>query len=150
VLHWTLQFLGDVEQDDTLEVCWAVAEAAGAIEPFEITAGGVGAFPSVQRPRTLWLGVADGEQAMVDLHDAVAAALQTLGYQDEARRFHPHVTIGRVRDSRGADALAARLADHASFDAGTMLVDQVVVFSSELQPGGPIHTPLARAALGRS
>ena len=56
-LHWTLQFLGNVPELEIGEICAAVAEGALDLEPFELTIRGASAFPSPDRPRTLWLGL---------------------------------------------------------------------------------------------
>lgn len=62
-LHWTLQFLGDVEDADIPEVCRRVAEAAAALSSFRLSARGAGAFPHPGRPRTIWIGAGQGRAA---------------------------------------------------------------------------------------
>jgi 2'-5' RNA ligase len=147
-LHWTLQFLGDVDELEIPEVCTAISKAVAEIEPFELTTRGAGAFPSADRPRTLWLGAAEGEGAMIRLHSAIECRLRKRGYRGEARRYVPHLTLGRAgRDSRPR-SLANELAALADFDAGTMLVEEVTVFSSQLRREGPEYVALGRAALG--
>ena len=59
-LHWTLQFLGDVDVLEIPAVCNAVACATREVDTFELEARGVGAFPAPDRPRTLWLGAGAG------------------------------------------------------------------------------------------
>ena len=98
-LHYTLKFLGDVAAERTNEICRAVQEAVGPFSPFEIVAQGVGAFPAVSHPRTLWLGVSDGAEQMELLFQAVERLLEPLGFPKEHRRFTGHVTLGRVRES---------------------------------------------------
>ena len=95
-LHWTLQFLGEVDELETPAVCDAVAAAAGDLEPFELAARGAGAFPSSDRPRTLWLGAGSGFNEMVALQKAVQRKLGKLGFRGEARRYVPHLTLGRA------------------------------------------------------
>ena len=99
-MHWTLQFLGDVDDLETPAVCDVVAAAVADVEPFEIVVRGAGAFPSADRPRTLWLGAGRGANEMSTLQSAIELGLESLGFRGEARRFSPHVTLGRV--GRGA------------------------------------------------
>ena len=146
-LHYTLKFLGDVPAEQSREICIAVQEAVAPFSPFEIVAGGVGAFPSVSHPRTVWLGVTEGAEPMELLFQAVERLLQPLGMPREHRRFTPHVTLGRVRDSSpsATQELADLLKKHAAFEAGAMTVDSVTVFSSTLGRDGPTYNALSHA-----
>lgn len=146
-LHWTLQFLGDVDLRDVPAVCDQVAKAVAPLAPFDVAAHGVGAFPDVNRPRTLWIGMQEGTEEMVVLHDALGAALGQIGFRAEARRYRPHLTIGRVRGGAGMEDLAARLAEHADLDCGLTTVSEVVVLSSELTRQGPVYEQLGHGDL---
>ena len=145
-LHLTLKFLGDVDLRDIPDVCNAVAQAAASVPPFNLRIAGAGAFPSLDRPRTVWLGADEGVEEMQALHDQIDTALAGLGYRAEQRRFRPHLTIGRARSADRA--LADALEKNAEYVAGVIDVDEVVTFSSELERSGPIHEPLASAPLG--
>ena len=88
---------------------------------------------------------------MAALAAALEKALAKLGFPKEARRFEPHLTIGRVRGGGPALAELGRLLrQHAAFEAGRFHVAEVVVFASHLSPKGPTYAPLARAPLGGS
>ncbi len=85
---------------------------------------------------------------MIALHDAIERELGPLGYREENRRFRPHLTIGRVRQSpSGIDELGRLILKNADFESGLSTVYEVVVFSSELGPDGPTHEPLGHAEL---
>jgi RNA 2',3'-cyclic 3'-phosphodiesterase len=146
-LHWTMQFLGNIDERDIPEVCEAVAKAAEEMEAFEVETRGAGAFPSADRPRTLWIGAGQGERSMSVLHAAVERRLKKRGYRGEERRFVPHITIGRARGKGRPHSLAAELATLADYDAGCMLVDEVTVYASELGRDGPEYRVLSRAPL---
>jgi RNA 2',3'-cyclic 3'-phosphodiesterase len=148
-LHVTLKFLGDVRDREIANVCNAVTRGAAKVQPFDIEVRGAGAFPTAARPRTVWLGVAEGDKPMVLLHDAVEAELAELGYREEHRRFQAHITIGRVRGAGTAIAdLGKRIVQQADFLAGRMTVSKVTVFASTLTPDGPIYDVLGTASLG--
>jgi len=148
-MHLTLQFLGDVPTEETAAVCKAVAGAVEGLEPFELEIRGAGAFPHPGRPQTIWLGAGEGLDAAVALHDRVEDALARLGFKKERRRYTPHLTIGRVRRAGPAIAdLGRLLREQADYQAGRFPVREVIVFSSQLEPGGPIYTALGRGQLG--
>ncbi len=146
-MHWTLQFLGEVEQLEIPGVCSAVAAGALEVDSFDLEVRGAGAFPAPDRPRTLWIGAGAGAQAMVALHDAIQRKLSRLGYRSEHRRFVPHLTLGRAGRNSPARPLVRELAGLAEFDAGSMLVDEVTVFASKPTSDGPLYEVLARAPL---
>ena len=85
---------------------------------------------------------------MIALQAAVEKSLEPLGFRGEARRYKPHLTIGRPGRGEQPRELADHLASLADFDGGTMLVDEVVVYSSELTRQGPIYEALGFAPLG--
>ena len=149
-MHLTLKFLGDVRDTETPDICRVVSQATSQFEPFEIVCRGAGAFPSLQEPRTLWIGIEDGAEELKALAAAIDDALKReLGYGKEQRGFHPHLTIGRVkREPPGSRGELARLLEqHTQFDADLAVVDEVVTFASYLSRQGPTHEALCRASL---
>lgn len=148
-LHWTIKFLGDIELRETADICKAVSAAVAPFAPFDIEASGAGAFPDPARPRTVWLGMGQGTEEMIALHDAIDLALEPLGYRPENRRFRPHITIGRVRQSsdEGIRELGQLVQENANFEGGIASVFEVVIFSSELGRHGPTYDPLGHAEL---
>jgi 2'-5' RNA ligase len=127
-MHWTLQFLGDVKDLELPAVC-------------------AGAFPSADRPRTLWLGAGEGADEMIALQAALDRSLAQLGFRGEQRRYTPHVTLGRAGRSAPPRALATELAALADFPVGTMLIDEVTIFASTLSRTGPEYRIIAHAPL---
>ena len=146
-LHWTLQFLGEVGELEIPAICDAVAAAAAEHEPFELEAHGAGAFPTPDRPRTLWLGAGQGREALIALQASVADHLFKLGYRAEERRFVPHLTLGRAGRNVKAATLAAELAKLTDFDGGMMFVDEITVFPSPPSRNGPLYEPLGHLPL---
>jgi 2'-5' RNA ligase len=147
-MHLTMNFLGDVPMNDIPAVCKVVADSVRAFAPFDVEMAGVGVFPGYENPRTIWLGVTDGRDQLVALHAALAQGLAELGFRVEARRFHPHLTLGRVRSlPAGAGELAGLVKQNADFEAGPMMVSEVTVFSSELGRSGPTYEVLGHGEL---
>lgn len=145
-LHLTLRFLGEIEPARLEQVREAVADAAAAAAPFTVSLGGLGGFPSGRAPRVLWASVAAGGEGLVALHAALEAALVVRGIPGESRPFHPHVTLARARDRRGARGLASVLGAGPGF--GEVRVGALHLMRSELDPRGSRYSVLADAPLG--
>ena len=149
-LHLTLKFLGDVAESEIAGVCLAVRDAVASRAEFPWGCAGVGAFPDSQRARTLWMAVVDGAAELVDLQQALDRPLAALGYPPERRRFHPHVTLGRVRRASRPQRreLAALLTgDAATGRTASGRVAEVRVYASRLTRSGPFYEVLARTPL---
>ncbi len=148
-LHVTLLFLGEVDERAVVELCRAVGECTAGQAPFRLGVEHVGCFPNPRRPRVVWVGVGEGTQEVVALHDALELPLLELGcYRREDRSYTPHITLGRVRGDHATGPLADALRRQAAWQAGATDVREVLVLSSELTPQGPVYTVLSRARLG--
>ncbi len=147
-LHWTLQFLGDLKDEEIAEVCRRVQKVVADIEAFSITAAGVGAFPKPDRPRVLWLGADEGAESFCQLQAAIEQNLEGMGFRGENRRFMPHLTLGRVGPADNHAALGEGLSALGDLRGGQMFVDEVTIYESEAQRSGPKYVPLAHLRLG--
>jgi 2'-5' RNA ligase len=147
--HWTLQFLGDVDDLVIPEVCQAVAAAAAEHEVFSLSAEGLGVFPNPNRPRTIWIGVGSGEERLVALQGDIERRLGRQGFRGENRRFVPHLTIGRCGRGDFGDDLSAKLHATAGEASSEMMVEEVIVFASRPARTGSVYEPLSRAPLAR-
>lgn len=147
--HLTLAFLGDIRNRDLNELCRAVAAATGPFERFELRLEGLGAFPSPQKPRVVWAGVtAPDLNPLLDLRKAIVQAATQAGYRPDDPRFHPHITLGRIKSDRGPSYDLTRLVDREqTWSAGTFTAVEVVTYASTLDPKGPSYAPLGRARL---
>jgi len=150
-LHWTLHFLGEIDDQEIYQVCRAADRAASASDAFSMQALGLGAFPAPAKPKTIWLGAGQGSDELAALHAALDEQLSPLGFRGETRKYVPHLTLGRA--GRGIDSTAfAKLAEaideFASFDAGLQQIDEVTVYASRLDRVGPEYSVLGRAELG--
>ncbi len=147
-MHLTLKFLGDVDALEIPDVCRAVEQAVAEVPGFSFNVAGAGAFPKIERPRTLWLGVTSGAEELIELNKQIEKGLKTLGYPPDNRRFSPHLTLGRVkRTGPELDELSELITSLADHPVGTTAVDEVTVFSSELTREGPVYQALSHAAL---
>jgi 2'-5' RNA ligase len=147
-LHLTLRFLGEIEPRMLEPVREAVAAAAAAIPPFTVGLGGLGGFPSGRAPRVLWASVAAGGKELETLYAALEAELVARGVPGESRPFHPHVTLARARDPRGAGDLGSVLGAGPAF--GEVRVGALHLMRSDIGPRGSRYSILSEAPLGGS
>jgi RNA 2',3'-cyclic 3'-phosphodiesterase len=143
--HLTLVFLGNVDADRATSVVEAVGRDVD-LAPFDMVLEGVGVFPPRGAPRVLWIGIAGGAAAVTTLQRELAARVAALGIALEDRPFHPHLTLGRWRDSRPSDRdRAVRAAPPAAI--ARVRVEYATLYESRLSPSGPAYTALTRANL---
>lgn len=119
-LHLTMRFLGDVPGDRVEQLGTAAASVAARHRPFELTLGGIGAFPNFRRARVVWIGV-ESEPRLELLHHDLELACGEAGFEVEGRPFRPHITLARVRAPLTLDrarpfARAARRVAYAASD----------------------------------
>jgi 2'-5' RNA ligase len=141
-IHLTLKFLGDVSLNNLELLTDALRLEAGNHPNFSISVGGMGAFPSVRRPRVLWIGV-EGPEALVNLQRNIESQMARLGYEKDQRPFSPHLTLGRV--SRNARPEEIRVVSQVvdAYKLGFIGITPVHVFHlyrSDLHPDGAIYT----------
>ncbi len=146
-MHLTLQFLGYVPDDKIPDISATLEQVCAAYRAFAVPVGGVGAFPNVNRARVLWVGCRDGEGHLKTLARAVQAAMWEFGFEPEQREFAAHLTLGRVKIPRPDTALTKLLDSLRDCACGTLRVDAVHLFQSQLNPQGSIYTKLSSHAL---
>lgn len=95
--HLTLAFLGEVSEDRLDELGRRMGLAARRHRPFTLELSGLGAFGSPRRARILWVGVGGDRDALTRLADSVSAGARRAKIPLEARRYRPHMTLGRCR-----------------------------------------------------
>jgi RNA 2',3'-cyclic 3'-phosphodiesterase len=150
-LHLTLKFLGEIPVTRIDALSKACSEAIKQIEPFELTIRGCGSFPPHGKPKVLWIGIEDADaeaQAtrLHQLHTAIEDSCAGHGFEREARSYHPHLTIARIREAKDSRALAEHHRQ-TDFAPQTFSVSEVVVFRSELGSSGSKHSALSRHRL---
>jgi 2'-5' RNA ligase len=142
-MHLTLRFIGEVSEADAGDIDLELSRISAP--PFEVALSGVGHFGSRGQVRALWAG-AERNPEIAGLQAKVELACVRAGRAPEQRRFHPHVTLARCRDTRTA-RVEGFVADHDAFRAPAFPVSAFVLYSSQLGRGGPVYTPEAHYAL---
>jgi 2'-5' RNA ligase len=147
-LHLTLKFLGDVSIDRLEDLSQAVAHTTSQFDPFQISLTGCGAFPARGKPSVLWIGIKDSSGTLSQLQRELDECCARVGFAREARAFHPHLTIARLRKPQRGRELA-ELHGGLEFPALSLTIAEIVGFRSELLPQGARHSALFRHELAR-
>ncbi len=148
-LHLTLKFLGDIPVANVEKLSAAASTAASKVEPFEIFVEDCGAFPERGQPRVLWIGIDDPSGKLSELNRALEDECANAGFAREARAFHPHLTIARIRQPHGSRQLAA-MHTEIGFNREITSVSELAVIRSELSSEGSRHTIISRHVLSLS
>lgn len=146
-IHLTLRFLGDVDPCRVEAVASAMAEAASEAEPMTLTARGIGVFPNVRRARVVWAGLSGDTAALGDFQKRLCRALEPRGFPLENRRFAAHLTLARVRAPVDPQRLVSAMASLAEAAAPPFRTETLILYRSDLKPGGAVYTPLRRVPL---
>lgn len=141
-IHLTLKFFGDIPASAVGQIAAVVGPAAAAAAPFSFTVGAAGVFPDRRRPRVLWLGMEGDVARLVDFQQRLEEALDRIGFPAEGRPFSPHLTLARIKSSRGLTGLERALEKGEEQTAGAFTAPGVGLIRSELTPRGANYTKL--------
>jgi 2'-5' RNA ligase len=145
-MHLTLKFLGEVSPDAMPAVETVLKVAASSHPPFPLALHGTGVFPGSKRPRVLWVGVKE-LPVLMRLQEDIDQGLEKEGYPKEARAFHPHLTLGRVKSPARVNEAVCELEKYRDLSFGEMTVRKLALFESILKPQGAEYRVAGEFAL---
>ncbi len=151
-IHLTIKFLGDVSVNNLGVLNKIVENEAHQQVEFEIRVAGLGAFPSTNRPRVIWVGV-EAPGNLSALQHKIDNETARLGYASEGRDYSPHLTLGRVARNVSDGELrriSEALVSLKASQLGACLIQAVHIYRSDLNPQGSVYTKLFSADLQRS
>ena len=138
-LHLTLKFYGDVAEERLEVIEESVQRACRGTGPLPLRLDALGAFPSVSRPRVLWIGL-DAPAALGQLQERLEESGEAIGFPPEGAPFRAHVTLGRVRE--GQRLPRGGLDGHQdSYARSEFVAHQVMLYESVLSKQGPRYDP---------
>jgi len=149
-IHLTIKFLGDIDEQIIEPLREALAEVFKDQYAISIPLERLGAFPSLQAPRVLWVGASErweqGDEAkrLAVLHRSVETCCDSLGFASDGRPLSPHLTLARIKS--GGREFGQALARSGVLDQPLSLdflaVESVALMKSELKPTGSVYTKL--------
>jgi RNA 2',3'-cyclic 3'-phosphodiesterase len=143
--HVTLRFLGDTDPLATVELQGLAQRVAKECSPFQLNLRSIGAFPSLDRARVLWIG-GETPAGFKALAEALEQGLVGLGFPREPKPAVAHVTLARLKGA--PDPRLAKIVE----TIGTLTTRETVptaiaLMESELSPRGARYTPLFSAPI---
>jgi len=145
-IHLTLKFLGEIKDEQAVDVCNITGDVAGRHKAFELGVESVGHFGG-RSARVLWVGTGQNRDKLLQLQEDLEQQLDLAGWPRETRKFSGHLTLCRIRNTRAGIKLAQMISEYKDFKLGTMPADSVTVYQSQLAPKGPIYTVLGNYRL---
>lgn len=137
-LHITLGFIGATDVRKIELIRKRLRACAIKFSPFRIQLSSLGAFPSINRARVLWIGV-NTDDLMYQLRDEILKHLQNI-VEFPDTRFSPHLTIGRIKYGvKNPDKVKSILESHESWRDEKILISDFVLMESKLTQQGPVY-----------
>ncbi len=146
-IHLTLKFLGNIDVEKVGQVQAAMEQASKAFSPFTLAGKGIGVFPNIRRARVVWAGMSGEVEALRGLQRELESQLEPVGFPKERRPFKGHLTLGRVKGRLDAAKLTEGLEALEDFQTESFTANSVVLYRSDLRPGGAVYSKLAEVAL---
>ena len=147
-VHITLRFLGDIEDAQAAAAAKALRRAGEGAPAFDVSLDRFGVFPQLKRPGVLWVGPSETPEPLMELEANLSRYLVEAGFPPGEGAFHPHLTIARRRSH---DRPPAGLEGELEIAEQRWLTPPLVcrarvavLFRSELNPSGAIHTVLEK------
>jgi len=149
-IHITLKFLGDINSIQIEKAKESMSVIAKGFNPFGLSLSKIGAFPKLDFPRVIWVGIDKGREELISLNQRIEDVFEKSHFRTtvhkEDRSYEPHLTIGRVRSARGnKDGLKKVIMEHDFSPTAIMDANKITLYQSTLTSDGPIYTMLGEA-----
>lgn len=148
-IHLTLKFLGEIEEGRREQIFLSLKEVTSKYSPFDVVIKGLGCFPRIENPRVIWVGMTCEGDELFSLQKDVETCLNKLGFPEDKRKYHAHLTLGRVKVLKERMRWKEIVGSFRDVEVGTLNVEKTVLFKSTLKPAGAVYTVLGEAFLRR-
>ncbi|SFL42467.1 2'-5' RNA ligase [Bradyrhizobium sp. NFR13] len=129
--HVTLRFIGDIDGVSANEIAYLMSRVER--RPFEVAVRGLSSFGG-KKPRAVVAAV-EPSRPLLELQSELERLVRRCGLEPEGRKFTPHVTLARLRDSCDRD-VADYLSVRGYFPTKIFTASRFVLFSSRASTGG--------------
>lgn len=137
-LHLTLKFFGDTEEFQLAEIEKIVESIAKETGKFNLQLADKGVFPNQKNAHVLWIGINDANNNLIKINSLLKFKGAKIGFASEKRRYKPHLTIARLKDSKNAQHLVNKHLQ-TQFEPLEFEVSEIVIYQSKLQTSGSIY-----------
>lgn len=146
IMHLTLAFLGDTEEENIKLMSRNLQEKCSGSGEISFTIKGLGVFPGISNPRVIWAGIENAE-TLLNLQKIVSGIMTSLNIPAEEREFKPHLTLGRVKFLRNNEKLKEIISEHENVEFQNVKLNKLIYYESVLMPGGPLYKPITEVIL---
>jgi 2'-5' RNA ligase len=149
-IHLTLKFLGEIDEKRLEKISAILEEVAKEKGTFALRIASCGAFPKINSPRVIWVGVDKGNRETEEIARGLEERIAKVGIPKEDRPFSSHITLGRTRSPTNRQSLAEvlnKLAVDFAKENLEFKATKITLFKSTLTPKGPIYEVLKEASL---
>jgi len=144
-IHLTLKFLGERDVKLIEKIMQILQEVTQGQKSFHARISCLGAFPSINSPRIIWVGIDLGDSETKEIAKELEGRISKIGIPKEDRPFSSHITIGRIRSPKNRDSLIQNL-NHLQDKFGEFTLEfpvtKITLFKSTLSSRGPIYEVL--------
>jgi 2'-5' RNA ligase len=144
--HATIKFLGDVNEAILPAVLTKIQSVVESHTSFEVVYTTLGCFPHRKNPRVLWVGCENTDGTLELLKTRLDVELLSFGFEAEQRQFHPHITLGRIKSSKGLKNLTPML-ENLTFQPQIALIKEILTMKSLLKHDGSEYSIVKRMQL---
>ena len=144
--HVTLKFYGEVAEERVDAIAESLDLSVRGIGIIPLALTGFGAFPAPEKARVLFASV-EAPASLELLQDRIETRAESLGHPGEGAVYHPHITVGRVREGERVPPAEVDMLFAWPLHV-SCTIDRVTLFQSRPGPGGATYVALHEAALG--
>lgn len=141
-IHLTLKFIGNIEKDSLIDLNKIINDAVSCTGPFSISIGNIGAFPSLKKPRVVFVCVQEKGNDLLQIYEKLNKGVERLGIVKESKKYVGHITLGRVKSQKNISKLKEMLNSERECCFGFEKVTSLSLIQSKLTPTGPIYKRL--------
>lgn len=149
-IHLTIKFLGNLSLITVESIKNILNLASHLVNKFEIEIRGLGAFPSLAKPRVIWVGISKGTEHLYNLRKIIDTEVRRIGLREvfeDQHEFSPHITLARVRSLKNINTLHELFKQYNDYLFGSSYVTKIKLKQSILTPRGPMYKDLFIAEL---
>ena len=140
--HFTLKFIGEMAEEKIGPLADKMTELVKDEKSFPVSLAGIGAFPSLEKMRVIWLGADRGVPELKKMAAQAEQAALSVGAAPEVRSFSGHLTLGRVRSFQKSAELKKIILAAGKMAPLDFTVGGVKIFRSVLKSTGSEYSVL--------
>ncbi|MGR3294599.1 MAG: RNA 2',3'-cyclic phosphodiesterase [Candidatus Scalindua sp.] len=141
-IHLSLKFIGYIEKETLINLNKIINDAVSGIGSFSISIGNIGAFPSIEKPRVVFVCVQERGNSLFKIYEKLDKGVEQLGIKRESKKYVGHITLGRVKSQQNISKLKNILNSGTECYFGLEKVASLSLIQSKLTPTGPLYTRL--------